>query len=199
MLNRFFLRHAFKIILVVIFLLPVMTRGARKALVSNDNNVHDWLPTTYDETQDFSWFQEHFDNETFVLVSWDGCTLDDPRLELFAKKLVPPEGPQTTTPARCKKPAPPTWYDDLFFAKWFKKPEPLADAARGPLFKKVETGQRLMERLTAPPLSLSESEANQRLQGLFVGPDGKQSCAVVTLTAEGKRDLRYTLRRTLRA
>ena len=59
--------------------------------MSNDNNVHDWLPTTYDETKDFSWFQEHFDNETFVLMSWDGCTLEDPRLELFAKKVVPPD------------------------------------------------------------------------------------------------------------
>ncbi len=92
MLNRFFLRHSFKIILVVLFLLPLMSRGVRKALLSNNNNVHDWLPTTYDETRDFSWFQEHFDNETFVLVSWDGCTLDDTRLELFARKVVPPEG-----------------------------------------------------------------------------------------------------------
>ena len=164
MLNRFFLRHSFKIILVVLFLLPLMSRGARKALLSNDNNVHDWLPTTYDETKDFSWFQEHFDNETFVLVSWDGCTLDDQRLELFARKIVPPEGSDDGPEGPLKAPAPAKWYDDLFFAQWFKKPEPLAAAAHGPLFKKVETGQRLMERLTSSPLNLSDSEAQQAAQ-----------------------------------
>ena len=49
-LNKFFTRNSFKVILVVLFLLPVFSRGARKALMSNDNNVHDWLPTKYDET-----------------------------------------------------------------------------------------------------------------------------------------------------
>jgi hypothetical protein len=55
-LNRFFTRHSFTIILQALFLLPVIGRGARKALQSNDNDVHDWLPNTYDETLDFSWF-----------------------------------------------------------------------------------------------------------------------------------------------
>ncbi len=193
MLDRFFVRSSFKVILVAIFLLPVITRGARKALLSNDNNVHDWLPTTYDETLDFAWFQQHFENETFVLVSWEGCTLDDERLELFARKLIPPETPPPEDPGPLKKPVAKPWYEDLFFAKWIERPEHQLDAARGPLFKKVETGTRLVNRLTEPPLKLSEDEAFKRLKGLFIGPDGKQSCAVVTLTPEGKRDLRVTL------
>lgn len=195
MLNKFFVRNSFKVILVVLFLLPVLSRGARKALLSNDNNVHDWLPDKYEETADFAWFQEHFDNETFVLVSWEGCTLDDPRLELFAKKVVPPDPGPPVDPGPLKKPAPVTWYHDLFFSKWFEKPDPVADAIRGPLFKSVETGQRLMDRLTEPPINLSEEQAIKRLRGLFVGPDDKQSCAVVTLTTEGKRDLRTTLKK----
>ena len=196
MLNKFFLRHSFKVILIVIFLLPVMSRGARKALMSNDNDVHDWLPDTYDETLDFEWFQKHFENETFVLISWDGCTLQDERLELLAKKLVPPEGADGAAAAVVipKQPEPRKWYDDLFFAKWFKKPD--ADlAAAGPLFKGVQTGPQLMDRLMSAPLNLSEAEATRRLSGLFVGPDGKQSCAVVTLTPEGKHDLRLTLKK----
>ena len=117
-LNNFFVRHSFKIILVVLFLLPVLSRGARKALLSNDNNVHDWLPTTYEETLDFAWFQQHFDNETFVLVSWDGCTLDDPRLELFARKLIPPADKQASAkPRSAAKPAPPQWYDDFLLVR----------------------------------------------------------------------------------
>jgi predicted RND superfamily exporter protein len=191
-LNNFFVRHAFKIILVVLFLLPVLSRGARKALLSNDNDVHDWLPTTYEETQDFAWFQEFFDNETFVLVSWDGCTLEDPRLELFARKLMPP-----ATPATNEGPRPPEakkeWWDDFFWSGWFKKPQKIDISQAGPLFKDVRTGPRLMEKLTQPPINLSEEDALRRLRKLFVGADNKQSCAVITLTEAGKRDLRVTL------
>lgn len=193
MLDKFFLRHSFKVILVVLFLLPVMSRGARKALVSNDNNVHDWLPDTYVETTDFNWFQEHFQNETFVLISWDGCTLEDPRLELLAKKLVPPATEPVENVGPLKKPEPIPWYKDFFFAKWFTRADRPSLTPTGPLFQSVETGRRLMDRLTLPPLSLSEDEAMGRLRGLFVGPDNKQTCAVVTLTPEGKRDLRVTL------
>ncbi len=196
MLNKFFTRHCFKVILVAIFLLPVISRGARKTLLSNDNNVHDWLPDTYNETQDFSWFQEHFENETFVLISWEGCTLDDPRLELLAQKLIPPEVPPPANPGPLKKPAPKGWNDDFFWSKWFKKPDPVGFVGpRGPLFKHVETSQRLLKRLTEPPVNVSEGEAIKRLSGLFLGPDDRQSCAVVTLTPEGKRDLRETLKK----
>lgn len=201
MLNNFFVRHSFKVILVVLFLLPILGRGARKALMSNDNDVHDWLPDTYEETQDFSWFQEHFDNETFVLISWDGCTLDDERLELFAKKVIPPEKVPDPNATLLKRPEPPKkgWADDFFWSEYFKKPQRIDLSVSGPLFKHVETGQRLLDRLTEPPINLSEDEALRRLEGLFVGPDNgepvqdRQSCAVITLTEAGKTDLRVTL------
>ncbi len=194
MLNTFFTRHSFKIILVAIFLLPVMGRGVRKALQSNDNNVHDWLPTTYEETTDFSWFQTHFENETFVLISWEGCTLDDDRLELLARKIVPPDNDKAHGHyGPLPKPKQPKWYEDIVFINWFMRPDPATAVSNGPLFKHVDTGQRLLDRLTEPPISLSEREAIERLRLLFVGPDEKQSCAVVTLTEEGKRDLRVTL------
>ena len=66
--------------------------------------------------------------------------------------------------------------------------------ARPAVQEACETGQRLLNRLTEPPINLSEERgASSGSQGLFVGPDDKQSCAVVTLTPEGKRDLRVTL------
>jgi len=165
-MNKFFKRYSFLIIFAVVFAMPIMGRGTRMAMRTNDNDVHDWLPVEYQETQDFNWFQKRFENETFVLVSWEGATLSDQRLELLAQKLVPPAEVQV---------------DER-------------------LFKKVETGPRLVERLTSPPLNLPEDEALSRLEGLFVGPikpgvprDKLQSCAVITLTEAGKRDLRHTL------
>ena len=91
------------------------------------------------------------------------------------------------------KPKKPKWYEDIVYIKWFMRPDPAEAVTHGPLFKHVDTGQRLLDRLTEAPISLSSSEALQRLRLLFVGPDEKQSCAVVTLTEEGKRDLRVTL------
>lgn len=193
-LDRLFSRYSFIIILVALFLLPIVGRGARKALLSNDNDVHDWLPKTYEETTDFDWFKEHFENETFVLISWEGCKLDDPRLELLARKLVPPGGqPSQANYGPLPKPRPKKWYDDLFFSRLYTRPDPAEALARGPLFKHVDTGTRLLDKLTEAPIGVSERKALERLRGLFVGPDGEQSCAVVTLTEEGKRDLRVTI------
>ncbi|GHT11129.1 hypothetical protein FACS1894170_04300 [Planctomycetales bacterium] len=57
--------------------------------MSNSNNVADWLPDTFVETHDYQWFLKHFPYERFVVVSWQGCTMEDSRLEMFAQKLVP--------------------------------------------------------------------------------------------------------------
>ncbi|REK07163.1 MAG: hypothetical protein DWQ37_21675 [Planctomycetota bacterium] len=194
MLDKFFTRFSFLIILVAVFLLPMMGRGARKALQSNDNDVHDWLPKTYAETQDFTWFKKHFDNETFVLISWEGCHLDDPRLELLAKKLVPP-GANDPQPHYGPLPEPEqgNWYDDILIAKWFMERDTGKPKATGPLFKHVDTGTRILDTLTEAPISLSVSEAMDRMRLLFLGADNETTCAVVTLTEEGKRDLRATL------
>ena len=160
-MNQFFTRHSFKVMFLSLLALPVLLMGAGRAMRSNDNNVQDWLPDEYQETQTFKWFRKFFENETFVLVSWDGCTLDDGRVELLARKLVPPAE---------ARPADKPWF-----------------------FAKVETGPRVLERLTTPPISLKEDTAIARMKGLFVGPDGKQTCAVVTLTPQGKANLKGTL------
>ncbi|HEX4147216.1 MAG TPA: MMPL family transporter [Pirellulales bacterium] len=185
MINRFFTRHSFTIIILVVFFLPVLTRGARMAMTSNDNKVEDWLPQEYPETQDLRWFKQHFENETFILISWEGCTLDDPRLELLETKLqthvnlIYPK-PATLLQAGIQKLFPPK-----------DAPEPTIGP---PLFQSAETGRTMLKRLTDGTAKLSEEEALRRLAGLFVGKENHaQSCAIVTLTDEAKRDLRHTI------
>ncbi len=92
MKTNFFSRYGLWILLFTAFSVPFVARGARKAVQSNRNDVSQWLPAEYPETQVYQRFREKFENEEFVLASWEGCTLDDPRLELLAQKLVPPEG-----------------------------------------------------------------------------------------------------------
>lgn len=93
----FFARRSRRIILATVFLMPFILMGTIRALRSNRNDVRDWLPDNFPETKTHRWFQEHFPHEQFVLASWEGCTLDDQRLELLANKLVPPAGSKSAT------------------------------------------------------------------------------------------------------
>lgn len=88
--ESFYVRHSWKIIIGLALLYPVIAYGALQAVRSNTNDVKQWLPAGFQETQEYQWFRGHFEAEEFVLVSWDGCTLHDERLERFAKQLDPP-------------------------------------------------------------------------------------------------------------
>ena len=69
--------------------LAMIPRGARRAIESNTNKAEDWLPDSYAESADLEWFRSHFVGESFVLVSWDGCTLGDTeKLRLLKQKLA---------------------------------------------------------------------------------------------------------------
>jgi uncharacterized protein len=89
MKNTFFSRNALKLLMLVTFLLPIILLGAKITLRGNRNDVKEWLPASYRETDEYKWFQKNFTNETFVLISWDGCTLDDERLKILTAKLMP--------------------------------------------------------------------------------------------------------------
>ena len=78
MKSAFFNRYGFRILLVIFFLLPLIGQGTNWTIKSNSNNVADWLPDDYDETKQYQWFLEHFPFERFVIVSWEGATMDDP-------------------------------------------------------------------------------------------------------------------------
>jgi predicted RND superfamily exporter protein len=85
--TSFYSRYGLRIVLIAVALLPLIGLGASKAMLSNSNDVRDWLPDEYEETARYAWFQQYFGNEEFVLVSWEGATLEDERVELLTKKL----------------------------------------------------------------------------------------------------------------
>ena len=89
MKNAFFSRYGFRILVIVFFLLPLIGQGTRRTVESNSNNVADWLPDSFEETAQYQWFLKNFPFERFVVVSWEGCTMEDSRVEMFAQKLVP--------------------------------------------------------------------------------------------------------------
>jgi len=48
-------------------------------------------------------------------------------------------------------------------------------------FRRVTTGSELVAQMTAEPISLSHERVVSRLLGTIVGPDGKTTCAIITL------------------
>ncbi|HQU41709.1 MAG TPA: MMPL family transporter, partial [Pirellulales bacterium] len=183
MKRSFYDRNAQKILLISAFLFFPTMIGALKALRSNKNDVAQWLPAQYEETTTFKWFREHFAGEQFILMSWDGCTLDADALRLMVAKLDPKHHPT-------KIDADGDGAEEVVAPK---------QDAHTIYFKEAITGGDLLERLTTEPISLSEDEALSRLKGTLIGPDGATTCVVLTLSDHGKdhmRDCVKLVRRT---
>jgi predicted RND superfamily exporter protein len=209
MSESFFARRSFIIVVVAVFCLPLIWAGTRRTLMSNTNNVKDWLPSGFEETAEHTWFQGHFPLEQFVLVSWrgrdandPGCTLDDQRLEMLAKKLVPEPIEGADEPILDAEIVP---HDELLADAENPLVQPTTspphagsrvkqEKADPPLFKKVLTGTRLVQEMKARYPELPETEILKRLEGSLIGKDHYKTCLVVTLTDAAKgKNLRPTL------
>ncbi|GIW98927.1 MAG: membrane protein [Pirellulaceae bacterium] len=83
----FGISNALLMLMVVFFFVPFAGRGARMAMQRTENNVKDWLPSDFRETEELAWFAKRFVSEQFVLATWQGCTADDQRLKMFVSKL----------------------------------------------------------------------------------------------------------------
>ncbi|PQO46365.1 hypothetical protein C5Y93_10310 [Blastopirellula marina] len=271
--SSFFERYAIWVLCGIFFLVPFALRGARLALEQMRNDVKDWLPDDFAETSELDWFRDHFLGEQFVLISWDGCTEEDQRLELLSRLLVPPpisEEAEDDKPLDHRQPDfvgdelglyypendhenwggknekwlqgnRSQWYyilENGEIYKWNGKSTVLGALGRlseriftggnsiggdyikkvdeyyyekprylqARLFKSVTTGPEVLATLAAPggtlvrdddptPEELAEAheKALKRLTGTLFGPDGKQTCLIVTLTEAGKVDLRRTM------
>lgn len=51
------------------------------------SSVHTWLPDGKPERERYERFQKEFGNDQFLIASWEGCTRDDPRLELLKEQM----------------------------------------------------------------------------------------------------------------
>ena len=66
MKSDFFARRALLILCVLFFLIPFAMRGARMSWERMENNVRDWLPGRFEETQELAWFGQHFRRRAVV-------------------------------------------------------------------------------------------------------------------------------------
>jgi predicted RND superfamily exporter protein len=232
MKQSFYSRYSLVIAAISIFLLPFAVVGSLNAKRANKNDVKNWIPEEYEETQVYRAFRERFAGEEFILVSWEGCAIGDPRLELLARKIAPAvtvklaigeefvafdlekaERMLTDSEGQYR-------YEDAYFGPrksegenretilvWENRAQagdpkqPNEDAAiaeiaisHHELFKTVMTGTRVIDQMTAPPLSLTKAEAVERLTGSLFGPDRRRA-PLIELAADQSIDDQEFLRR----
>jgi len=81
--NREFLNGPKRLMLIVSFvaLFGALFFGATMARKKAANDVLDWLPEKFEETKIFKNYIDLFHEGELLMVSWDGCQLDDPKQE----------------------------------------------------------------------------------------------------------------------
>ena len=176
----FYERYSVWILAILVFLLPMVVVGAIKAKGNNRNDVKGWLPLEYPETKTYRFFRENFQGEEFILVSWDGCTMDDPRLELLARKLLPP--PEEAS--RISRP--------IFFKTAQTGPRAVERMTEEPLNLDPEEA---VDRLTGALIGNNEStddqiaEENSSDNLTDAELDDLQTCLVLTLSDAARANL----------
>ena len=179
----FYERYSVWILAVLVFLLPMVVVGAIKAKGNNRNDVKGWLPLEYPETQTYRFFRQNFQGEEFILVSWDGCTMADPRLELLARKLLPP--PEEAS--RIGRP--------IYFKTAQTGPRAIEQMTDEPLNLDRDeavdrlTGALIGDAATAESASTQQAEASQPKEATIARVADLQTCLVLTLSDAARANL----------
>lgn len=84
------LKYRWTLSLLILAVFPFSMRGAIKAYQSISNRIVDWMPDDFQATQDYYRFFGLFGSDELLMISWDDCTLDDPRIDTFRDALLAP-------------------------------------------------------------------------------------------------------------
>lgn len=74
------------VVMVMVFAIPLSLWSINQTRLEND--VEKWLPSDDPELRILQWSQSHFPGEERIFVSWDGSSLNDPRIDSFLGKLI---------------------------------------------------------------------------------------------------------------
>lgn len=186
--QTFFERYSVLILVITLLCLPLIFMGARRALRSNRNDVREWLPSHFPQTAVHRWFRQHFPHEQFVVLSWEGCTLDDPRLTSMVERLreYSSEGEKSSSSPTQSEDSPGESTAQprrsLMARSWpFFSP---AQTSRPVYFKNVFSGRTLLEQFRERFPNMPDEEIFRRLEGTLIGPDHRTTCVVATLIHE---------------
>ncbi|MCA9230285.1 MAG: MMPL family transporter [Planctomycetales bacterium] len=162
-------QNRFRLLLIYgLLIAPWVGYGAWYTLQGNSNSPLHWVSEEHPARAAYNQFCELFGQREVVVISWQGCTIDDQRLDRLAEVLQ--------TDARfCDAQGQP-------YIETVVSGRQQVRSMTGPL--------PLPEQLLRPDVPirvtpLSQTDAIKRLQSKLVGSDGKTTCLVIALSPAG--------------
>ncbi len=138
------------ILCIALFLLPVVLTGTVRSLKVYKSDIRQWLPDGFEESKTYDSFLERFGGDEMIVVSWEGCTIKNPRVRAFQEALE-----QVTVPVKVET--------DTGVSEVETK-----------LFSRVLTGPDLIA--TIQSAGVRAAVAKKRVLGLMIGPDQETTC-----------------------
>ncbi|MCA9039936.1 MAG: MMPL family transporter [Planctomycetaceae bacterium] len=80
-------KRVYLLTLYLVILLPFIGYGAYRAMETNSNSPLDWVPNHFPARQHYDSFADQFGSGDILIISWPGCTLDQPLIDLFVNAL----------------------------------------------------------------------------------------------------------------
>lgn len=85
--DRAYLRVSIATLVVIGALVPLVLWSTERTLSSTNNKPALWVSEEFEQRRDFDQFVEDFETHTQIVISWDGCTVDDERLAALERRL----------------------------------------------------------------------------------------------------------------
>ena len=85
-------RYSWWFILLLLVLLPAVLWAASKIRIGSAS-AHAWLPEGRIERSRYEFFINQFGSDQYLVASWDGCSLGDPRLQGLVDQLQKQDDP----------------------------------------------------------------------------------------------------------
>lgn len=76
---------AMYVIVAVLFIVPPCWLALKK--IDLENDVESWLPKDDPQAITLDWYLSHFPNEETLFLTWEGSSINDPRIPLLERKL----------------------------------------------------------------------------------------------------------------
>jgi predicted RND superfamily exporter protein len=178
--------------LLVVLAVPAVVHS-HAAIGSLFNRPADWIPNSLPEKQEFNLFLDHFSVSDVIMVAWEGSELDSDELARAAAVIQPfcrlsedetVEDPQAAAELAQEQ-------RQLAWLDLTPEARSVAESVQricgdAPPLDWVRSGTEMLEQLTSSPINLTHDAAVERLKGTIVGPEGKQTCLLVSLATNGQ-------------
>ena len=180
-------RLKFGVVLIAMLAVPVAFHAVA-AVQSLFNLPAEWVPDSLLEKAEFNDFAEHFSVAELIMVAWEGSDLDSESLrqasEILDPLCEPRRGQDASVTLQSQQFASlPEWSAD-----WVRQVRQVCGCDHPLHF--ARPGDEMLSQMTSRPANIPQAVAIRRLQGTVIGPDGKQTCLIISLAEPGLRNRR---------